>query len=71
MIKIGSIDNLSGLADVAEKRGIHFHVDAAWGGPALFSKTLRNKWQASSEPTVSPSTAINSSSLPWGQVSCC
>eukprot|EP00450_Noctiluca_scintillans_P030850 CAMPEP_0194550746 /NCGR_PEP_ID=MMETSP0253-20130528/95865_1 /TAXON_ID=2966 /ORGANISM="Noctiluca scintillans" /LENGTH=546 /DNA_ID=CAMNT_0039398191 /DNA_START=1882 /DNA_END=3522 /DNA_ORIENTATION=- len=39
----GSIDDLAGLADVAEKHGIHFHVDAAWGGPALFSKDLRKK----------------------------
>jgi len=34
----GSIDDLNGLADIAEKRKIHFHVDAAWGGPMVFSK---------------------------------
>lgn len=35
----GSVDPLDALADVAEKYGIHFHVDAAWGGPTLFSRT--------------------------------
>ena len=31
------------LADVAEEHEIHFHVDAAWGGPALFSNIPRKK----------------------------
>ena len=30
-------DDLTDLADVAEKHEIHFHVDAAWCGLALFS----------------------------------
>lgn len=34
----GSVDPLSALADVAEEHGVHFHVDAAWGGPTLFSR---------------------------------
>jgi len=33
----GAIDDLDALATLAEQHGIHFHVDAAWGGPALFS----------------------------------
>jgi len=37
----GSIDPLDAMADVAEERGIHFHVDSAWGGPTLFSSTYR------------------------------
>jgi len=37
----GSIDDLSALADIAERHAIHFHVDAAWGGPGMFSKTIR------------------------------
>jgi len=36
----GAIDDLDGLASIAEKHGVHFHVDAAWGGPALFSADL-------------------------------
>jgi len=34
----GSIDPLSEIADIAGESGIHFHVDAAWGMPLLFSR---------------------------------
>jgi glutamate decarboxylase len=34
----GNVDPLDQLADICEAHGIHFHVDAAWGGPTLFSK---------------------------------
>jgi putative pyridoxal-dependent aspartate 1-decarboxylase len=37
----GSIDPLDAMADLAEEFGVHYHVDAAWGGPYLFSKKLR------------------------------
>ncbi|WP_349919421.1 aminotransferase class V-fold PLP-dependent enzyme [Aeromonas veronii] len=33
----GSIDPLPELAAIARREGIHFHVDAAWGGPTLYS----------------------------------
>ncbi|MCP3871720.1 MAG: putative pyridoxal-dependent aspartate 1-decarboxylase [Desulfobacteraceae bacterium] len=33
----GIIDPLPELADICETHGIHFHVDAAWGGPVLLS----------------------------------
>ncbi|OUS27414.1 glutamate decarboxylase [Gammaproteobacteria bacterium 45_16_T64] len=33
----GSVDKLDEMADVAEEIGCHYHVDAAWGGPTLFS----------------------------------
>merc|ERR1711937_623956 len=39
----GAIDDLKGMADLAAKYGIHFHVDAAWGGPCIFSNLHRNK----------------------------
>ncbi|MCW8198192.1 aminotransferase class V-fold PLP-dependent enzyme [Verminephrobacter aporrectodeae subsp. tuberculatae] len=35
----GSIDPLQELACRARMEGVHFHVDAAWGGPFLFSHT--------------------------------
>ena len=35
----GHIDPLEDLADFAAEVGCHFHVDAAWGGPTLFSET--------------------------------
>lgn len=38
----GHVDPLNALADVAGERGIHFHVDAAWGGPTLFSDRYRS-----------------------------
>ncbi|HYP87548.1 MAG TPA: putative pyridoxal-dependent aspartate 1-decarboxylase, partial [Polyangiaceae bacterium] len=37
----GSIDPLDALADIAQRHGAHFHVDAAWGGPTLFSRRHR------------------------------
>jgi len=37
----GSIDELPKLALMAKKYGIHFHVDAAWGGPMVFTQTHR------------------------------
>lgn len=37
----GNIDPLDCLADIAAEQGIHFHVDAAWGGPTLFSGRYR------------------------------
>ena len=39
----GSIDPLADIADVAHSAGVYFHVDAAWGGPLLFSRRFRRK----------------------------
>jgi len=36
----GSVDDITALADLAERFNTHLHVDAAWGGPCLFSKEL-------------------------------
>jgi glutamate decarboxylase len=33
----GNVDPLAQLADLSAEVGCHFHVDAAWGGPTLFS----------------------------------
>jgi putative pyridoxal-dependent aspartate 1-decarboxylase len=38
----GSVDPLDELADIAAQHGAHFHVDAAWGGPTLFSRRHRH-----------------------------
>ena len=38
----GSVDPLAELADIAAGEGCHLHVDAAWGGPTLFSKRHRH-----------------------------
>ena len=37
----GNVDPLDAMADIAREFGAHFHVDAAWGGPTLFSRTHR------------------------------
>ena len=34
----GTIDPLNDMADLCQDHGIHFHVDAAWGGPVLLSE---------------------------------
>ena len=34
----GIVDPLPKLADICKTQGIHFHVDAAWGGPVLLSE---------------------------------
>jgi putative pyridoxal-dependent aspartate 1-decarboxylase len=39
----GSIDPLDEMATIARDSGAHFHVDAAWGGPILFSECHRHK----------------------------
>ncbi len=39
----GSIDPLDDLADLANECSIHYHVDAAWGGTLLFSRTHRDR----------------------------
>lgn len=39
----GSIDPLDELAALSAEEGVHFHVDAAWGGPLLFSRRHRSK----------------------------
>lgn len=37
----GNVDPLEAMADLAAELGCHFHVDAAWGGPTLFSDRHR------------------------------
>lgn len=39
----GSIDDLNAIADLAKEFDLHFHVDAAWGGPVMFSELHKHK----------------------------
>jgi len=38
----GTVDPLGEMADICAEHGIHFHVDAAWGGPTLLSERYRH-----------------------------
>ncbi|WP_097459174.1 pyridoxal-dependent aspartate 1-decarboxylase PanP [Mangrovitalea sediminis] len=38
----GHVDPLDALSDIAREFGAYFHVDAAWGGPTLFSRRYRH-----------------------------
>lgn len=39
----GIIEPLSQLGELARKYSIHYHVDAAWGGPILFSRAYGSR----------------------------
>jgi putative pyridoxal-dependent aspartate 1-decarboxylase len=39
----GSIDPLGELAHLAEREGVHFHVDACWGAPLILSERYRHR----------------------------
>jgi L-2,4-diaminobutyrate decarboxylase len=41
---LGVIDDLAGIARVCERRGIWFHVDAAYGGAALAAPSVRARF---------------------------
>lgn len=41
----GSVDPLSDIADICKEHSIHFHVDAAWGGPVMLSDRYRGRLQ--------------------------
>lgn len=38
----GTIDPLGDMSHLCQAHGIHFHVDAAWGGPTLVSERYRH-----------------------------
>ncbi|HEX7463500.1 MAG TPA: pyridoxal-dependent decarboxylase [Actinomycetota bacterium] len=40
-VATGAIDPLTEIADVCEEEGVWFHVDAAYGGPAILADDLR------------------------------
>lgn len=44
---LGSFDPLEEIATIAKKHGMWLHVDAAWGGGFIFSKSLQDRLQGS------------------------
>jgi len=39
---LGAYDPVEAIADICERHGIYLHVDACWGGAALFTPTWRH-----------------------------
>ncbi|AVH67259.1 pyridoxal-dependent aspartate 1-decarboxylase PanP [Nostoc sp. 'Peltigera membranacea cyanobiont' N6] len=39
----GGVDSIAEIAEIAQAAKVHFHVDAAWGGPLIFSEQHRHK----------------------------
>lgn len=39
---LGAFDPFHGIADVCQKHGLWLHIDACWGGSAMFSKKYRH-----------------------------
>ena len=39
----GSIDDLNAIGDLAEEFGLHFHVDAAWGGALAWDACMMGR----------------------------
>lgn len=44
---LGSYEDLEAIGRICKREGVWFHVDASWGGPAIFSKRHRIKLQGS------------------------
>lgn len=38
----GKVDPLEKMAEICHENGIHFHVDAAWGGPVVMSEKYKH-----------------------------
>lgn len=38
----GTVDPLRTMGEICREEGLHFHADAAWGGPTLMSDTYRH-----------------------------
>jgi len=54
---VGAFDDLEALADVAQDKGLFFHIDAAWAGVAAIAESLRplfHGWQRADSIVLNP-----------------
>ena len=66
----GSVDPLAGLAALCRTEGLWFHVDGAFGAPAILTAGGRELLAGSSRPTRSPSTPTSGCSSRWRLAAC-
>ncbi|WFD00583.1 glutamate decarboxylase [Malassezia yamatoensis] len=60
---LGAFDDLQSIAKLCKEYGCWLHVDASWGGPAIFSETLRKSLfrgvEFANSLTVNPHKLLN------------
>lgn len=62
-VDVGAIDDLAGLADIAAREGLHFHVDGAFGALAMLAPKLAPRLAG-----VERADSIGFDWHKWGQV---
>lgn len=64
---LGSYDPFSTIADICKKHNLWFHVDACWGGPAIFSSKQKHKLAGIEKAN---SVAVNPHKMMGAPVTC-
>jgi glutamate/tyrosine decarboxylase-like PLP-dependent enzyme len=62
-VDVGAIDDLAGLADIAAREGLHFHVDGAFGALAMLAPQLAPRLAG-----IERADSIGFDWHKWGQV---
>ncbi|MGH6962976.1 MAG: pyridoxal phosphate-dependent decarboxylase family protein [Phenylobacterium sp.] len=62
-VDVGAVDDLAGLADVAAREGLHFHVDGAFGALAMLAPKLAPRLAG-----IERADSIGFDWHKWGQV---
>lgn len=64
---LGSYDPITSLAEICKEHNLWLHIDASWGGPAIFSPTHKHKLKGSH---LANSIAINPHKMMGIPVTC-
>lgn len=64
---LGNYDPLSAIAEICTSHNLCFHIDASWGGPAIFSPTHKHKLKGSH---LADSIAINPHKMMGVPITC-